>query len=83
MAFHVADPTGLFGNCRGLIGQFFHSDSYSIERSNEQTEDGLEKGMVSVGDVSVPAVLDNWHHMHQEKCWIIEEQDMLTLLDQF
>ena len=83
LTFHVADPTGLSEKCRGLIGQFFHSDSYSVERTNEQTESGLDKGIVTVGDVSVPAVFNNWHHMHQEKCWIIEEEDMISLLDQF
>ena len=83
LTFHVADPTGLSEKCRGLIGQFFHSDSYSVEQTNEQTESGLDKGIVTVGDVSVPAVFNNWHHMHQEKCWIIEEEDMISLLDQF
>ena len=83
LSFHVADSTGLSEKCRGLIGQFFHTDAYHIDSTGEENESGQEIGTVVVGDIAVPAVHDYWHHMHEEKCWIINDDDIITLMNQF
>jgi hypothetical protein len=84
LTFHVIDSNGLSDECRGMIGGFFHSDSYFVKKSGEMNELGQQMGTVTIGDATVPAVEDHWHHLHAgEKCWIIEEEDIAALLEQF
>jgi len=82
LSFAVTEPAGLSNKCRGIIGQWMQKDAYTVEPAGKKNKDGLEIGIVKSHGERVHAISEQWHHTHEDNCWVVDESDILKLMPQ-
>lgn len=82
LSFAVSEPTGLSDKCRGIIGQWMQKNAYTVEPAGKKNKDGFEIGIVKSNGQRVHAISEQWHHTHEDNCWVVDESDILKLMPQ-